>query len=142
MADTVRKGLPMITVADIRKLMEGAVGKLSPAKAQELAKDIMQGQGKEQVQKAAHDLLEWSNKNRQRLSDLVRTEVKAQLGTMGVASKDELDALKKRVRELERTQAPAKKRTTAKRSTAKRTTAKPAATPPATPAPGSEGTPA
>ena len=131
----------MITIADIRKLMEGAVGRLSPAKAQELAKSLKQGQGKEQVQKAAHDLLEWSNKNRQRITEVVRTEVKSQLGTMGVASKDELDALKKRVRELERAQAPARKRTTTKRTTAKRTTAKPAARPAETsaPAPGPEG---
>lgn len=120
----------MTSIADLREFMEGAAGKLSPAKAQELAKSLMAGQGKEQVAKAAHDLLEWSNRNRQRVSELVRAEVKTQLSTMGVASKDDLDALRKRVRELERAQGGTK-RATAKRSTAKRTSAKRAAAKPA-----------
>jgi len=114
----------MATLVDVRNFMNAAVGKLSPAKAQELAKSIMSGQGKEQVSKAATELLEWSNRNRQRITELVRGEVSSQLSAMGVASKDELDALKKRVRELERAQGP-KKRSTAKRTTAKRATAKP-----------------
>jgi polyhydroxyalkanoate synthesis regulator phasin len=105
--------------------MEAAAGKLSPAKAQELAKGLMQGQGKEQVQKAAQELLDWSNKNRGRVSDLVRKEVSSQLKMFGVASRDEVDALKKRVRELERSggakKATAKRKTSAKKSTAKRT---------------------
>jgi len=125
----------MPSVTELREFMEGAAGKLSPARAQELAKSLMAGQGKEQVAKAAHDLLEWSNRNRQRVSELVRAEVKSQLATMGVASKDDLDALRKRVRELERAQGGTAKRTTAKRSTAKRSSAKragakPAAAPP------------
>jgi polyhydroxyalkanoate synthesis regulator phasin len=140
----------MYTVSDIRRFMEGAVGKLTPAKAQELAKSIRSGQGKEQVTKTAQELLEWSNRNRQRISDLVRGEVRSQMKTMGVASQAEVDALKKRVRELERAQSgsrkrsPAKKRTTTrKRTTAKPTTTEPPAetptadTPP--PAPAGEG---
>jgi polyhydroxyalkanoate synthesis regulator phasin len=116
----------MASLTDVRKFMEGAAGKLSPAKAQELTKGLMQGQGKEQVQKAAQELLEWSNKNRTRVVDLVRTEVSSQLKTFGVASRDELDALKKRVRELERggsKTSTAKRKTAAKKSTAKRTSA-------------------
>jgi polyhydroxyalkanoate synthesis regulator phasin len=127
----------MTSIADLREFMEGAAGKLSPAKAQELAKSLMAGQGKEQVTKAAHDLVDWSNRNRQRVSDVVRAEVKSQLSTMGVASKDDLDALRKRVRELERAQGGSAKRSTAKRTTAKRSAAKrPMAkpAPPATPA--------
>ena len=114
----------MATITDVRNFMNAAVGKLTPAKAQELARSLMSGQGKEQVSKAATELLEWSNRNRQRISDLVRGEVSSQLSAIGVASKDDLDALKKRVRDLERAQGP-KKRSTAKRSTAKRATTKP-----------------
>lgn len=114
----------MATLVDVRNFMNAAVGKLSPAKAQELAKSVMSGQGKEQVSKAATELLEWSNRNRQRITELVRSEVRSQLSAMGVASKDEVDALKKRVRELERAQGP-KKRTTAKRTTAKPKSAEP-----------------
>jgi hypothetical protein len=85
----------------------------------------MKGQGKEQVQKAAQELLDWSNKNRTRVVDLVRTEVSSQLKSFGVASGDELDTLKKRVRELERggatKKATAKRKSAVKKSAAKRT---------------------
>jgi polyhydroxyalkanoate synthesis regulator phasin len=115
----------MASLTDVRKFMEAAAGKLSPSKAQELAKGLVQGQGKEQVQKAAQELLDWSNKNRTRVTDLVRKEVSSQLKTFGVASRDELDALKKRVREIERGGGPkkatAKRKTAAKKSAAKRT---------------------
>ena len=43
--------------------------------------------------KAAKDLLAWSNKNKERLTSMVQTEVKSQLKTIGVASRDEVDAL-------------------------------------------------
>ena len=113
----------------IREYMEAAIGKLSPAKAQDLAKSLTKGQGRDQVTKTAKDLLAWSNKNRERLTSMVQTEVKSQLKTIGVASRDEVDALRKRVRELERGQRKksTRKRTTTKRTTAKRSTAKSAA---------------
>ncbi|MGZ8593153.1 MAG: hypothetical protein ACXWYC_07565 [Actinomycetota bacterium] len=135
----------MTTIGDVRKIVEAAVGKLSPAKAQELARSVMRGEGKEQISKTAQDLLEWSNKNRQRLTDLVRSEVRSQLSAIGVASKDEVDALKKRVRELERggtKRSTPKKRTAAKKPAARKPAAKSAATSPAvvsTPAPAGDG---
>jgi polyhydroxyalkanoate synthesis regulator phasin len=113
--------------------MEAAIGKLSPAKAQDLAKSLTKGQGRDQVTKTAKDLLAWSNKNRERLTSMVQTEVRSQLKTIGVASRDEVDALRKRVRELERGQGkkPTRKRTTTKRTTAKRSTAgSPTSSPP------------
>lgn len=121
----------MTTIGDIRKYMEAAVGKLSPAKAQELARSVMRGEGKEQVAKAAQDLVEWSNKNRQRISDLVRSEVRSQLAAMGVASRDEVDALKKRVRELERgrPKSASKKRTASRKPAAKKPAAEPVEAP-------------
>jgi polyhydroxyalkanoate synthesis regulator phasin len=108
---------------EIRRYMEAAMGKLSPKKAQELANSLRQGQGKEQVTKAAHDLMDLSNKSRERLTELIRSEVRSQLKQVGVASRDEVDALRRRVRDLEKAK-DGRKRTTAKRSTAKRTTAK------------------
>jgi polyhydroxyalkanoate synthesis regulator phasin len=118
-----------VVLEQFREYMEAAIGKLSPAKAQDLAKSLTKGQGRDQVRKTAKDLMAWSNKNRERLTSMVQTEVKSQLKTIGVASRDEVDALRKRVRELERAQGktPTRKRTTAKRSNAKRSTAKPAA---------------
>jgi polyhydroxyalkanoate synthesis regulator phasin len=127
-----------MVVNEVRRYMEAAIGKLSPRRARELASSLMKGQGKEQVAKAAQDLMDWSNKNRERLGDLVRTEVRSQLKQLGVASRDEVDSLRRRVRDLEKARgatarAPAK-RAAAKRVTskaAKRSSAAPAAPPPA-----------
>jgi polyhydroxyalkanoate synthesis regulator phasin len=113
-----------VVLEQVREYMEAAIGKLTPAKAQDLAKSLTQGQGRDQVKKTAKDLMAWSNKNRERLTSMVQTEVKSQLKTIGVASRDEVDALRKRVRDLERGQG---KKSTRKRTAAKRSTAKPAA---------------
>jgi polyhydroxyalkanoate synthesis regulator phasin len=116
-----------MVVSEIRRYMEAAVGRLSPAKARELATSLMHGEGKDQVAKAAQDLMDWSNRNRERLTDLVRTEVRSQLKQVGVASRDDVDALRRRVRDLEKaagTRGTTPKRTAAKRATAKRATAK------------------
>lgn len=118
-----------MVMSEVRRYMDAAMEKLSPAKAQQMARSVMKGQGRDQVQKAAKDLMKWSSKSRDRLGALVRREVKAQLKTMGVATRDEVDALKKRVRELERGGAPkraAAKRPAKKTSAKRRTAARPA----------------
>jgi len=113
-----------MVVNEVRRFMEAAIGKLSPKRAQELAASLMQGQGRDQIAKAAQDLMEWSSRNRERVTELVRAEVRSQLKQVGVASRDEVDALRRRVRELEKAQGgrtrKAVKRTTAQRSTAGR----------------------
>jgi polyhydroxyalkanoate synthesis regulator phasin len=109
-------------VNEIRRFMEAALGKLSPGKARELATSLVHGQGAEQVTKVAQDLMEWSGRNRKRLTELVRSEVRSQLKQVGIASRDEVDALRRRVRELEKAQG---RPTTAKRSTAARRTTAP-----------------
>jgi polyhydroxyalkanoate synthesis regulator phasin len=114
---------------DLRKYMETTLGRLTPAKAQEMARSLgAEGaKGREQVQRVAQELLEWSKTNRDRMTEMIRREVREQLRSMGVATRDEIDALKKRVRELERGgKAPAKtasKRAPAKRAAPKRATA-------------------
>lgn len=120
-----------MVMSEVRRYMDAAMDRLSPAKAQQMARSVMKGQGRDQVQKAAKDLMKWSGKSRDRLVALVRREVKAQLKTMGAATRDEVDALKKRIRELERGGAPkqaaakrpAKKRSATTKSSAKRRTA-------------------
>jgi polyhydroxyalkanoate synthesis regulator phasin len=88
---------------DLRKTIEAAVGNLTPSKAQELAKGVLEpGAAKEQVAKTAADLIEWSQRSRDRLRDLIRREIQEQVRGMGVATQTELDALRKRVRDLER----------------------------------------
>ncbi len=113
-------------IDDVRRAVEGLLGTLTPAKAQQLAKDMAEpGAAKEQVAKATADLLEWSHGNRERMSTFVRREISDQLKSVGgVASQAELDALKKRVRDLER----ASGMTASGRAKSTRARAKPTAT--------------
>jgi polyhydroxyalkanoate synthesis regulator phasin len=106
---------------DVRKALESMIG-LTPARAQELAKRYLEpGAAKDQVSKTAGDLL----RLQQRLRDAIRKEVTAQMKTMGAATQDDLDALRKRVRDLERragmTASGRKKAAARKKTTAKRT---------------------
>jgi polyhydroxyalkanoate synthesis regulator phasin len=120
----------MTRVDDMRKQFEATIGNLTPARAQELAKGFLEpGAAKEQIAKTAADLLEWSQRNRQRLRSAIQDEIRDQMRQMGVATQDELDAVRKRVRELERTagmtasgrrRAASRKKTTAKRTPAKK----------------------
>jgi len=106
---------------DVRKQLEASFGNLNPSKAQDLAKGMLdRDAAKEQVARLAADLIEWSQRNRARLTTMIRDEVRDQLRQMGVASQEELDALRKRVRELER----ASRARTAKASSAKRGSSK------------------
>jgi polyhydroxyalkanoate synthesis regulator phasin len=116
----------MATMQDVRKQLEASFGNLTPTRAQELAKGMMdRDAAKEQVARLAADLLEWSQRNRARLTTMVRDEVRDQLRQMGVASQEELDALRKRVRDLERSQrARTVKASSTKKAASKAATAK------------------
>jgi polyhydroxyalkanoate synthesis regulator phasin len=124
----------MTRVDDMRKTFEAALGNLTPARAQELAKGFLEpGAAKDQIAKSAADILEWSQRNRQRLRSAIQDEIRDQMRQMGVATRDELDGLRKRVRDLERAagmtasgrrRAAAKKTTARRRAAAKKTTAK------------------
>ncbi|MGH2597121.1 MAG: phasin family protein [Actinomycetota bacterium] len=127
----------MSALEDVRKTIEAAIGNLTPAKAQELAKSFADpGTAKEQVSKMAGDMLEWSQRNRDRMREFVGREIATQMKSMGVATQSDLDALKKRVRELERragmtasgrrsvAKSPVPQGTAAKKSSAKKSTAK------------------
>lgn len=117
---------------DLKKTVETTVGALTPGRARQIAKGMMEpGSAKDQVAKAAADLLEWSARGRDRVVEVTRREVREQLRGMGLATQQEVDALRKRVRELERAAGGAKrassgatKGTGSKRSAAKRATAK------------------
>ena len=87
----------------IRKYVEAGMGAVSNSRAEQIAKGFArQGSaGKDQVSKVAREIADWSKKNGERLVKLVRREVKKQILSMGVASKADIDALKKRVTALE-----------------------------------------
>jgi polyhydroxyalkanoate synthesis regulator phasin len=134
---------------DLRKSVEAMAGNLSPAKAQQLAKSLVEpGARKEQVAKTAADLVEWSQRNRERFRTAIRREIADQMQQMGVATRDDLDSLKKRVRDLERAAGltasgrsaaqktpPAPKPAAPKATAPKPTARKPATTPSTTPTP-------
>jgi hypothetical protein len=104
---------------DIRKTIEAVIDQLSPAKAQRLAKRYLEpGAAKEQVSKTASELVHLS----QRVREAVRREVASQMRSMGVATRDDLDALRKRVRDLER--AVGRTATTRRRTTSAKTPAR------------------
>jgi polyhydroxyalkanoate synthesis regulator phasin len=122
----------MTTLEEVRKSIEATIGNLTPAKAQELAKGLSDpGTAKDQVARLAADILEWSQRSRERLRDFIGREVASQLTSMGVASRSDVDALKKRVRELERRagMTASGRRSAAKKPAARKPAAKkPAAT--------------
>ena len=65
---------------DIRKTLEATFSNLSPSKAQELAKGLMEpGAAKDQIAKTAAELIEWSQGNRERLSAYIREEIRNQM---------------------------------------------------------------
>jgi polyhydroxyalkanoate synthesis regulator phasin len=117
----------MTTQDDVRKAIEAAIGNLTPAKAQELAKSFSDpGTAKEQVSKLAGDILQWSQRNRERLKEAIAREISAQMKSMGVATQADVDAVKKRVRDLERRagMTASGRKTAAKKAAARKPAAK------------------
>ena len=117
----------MSTLEDVRKTVEGVIGNLTPAKAQEVAKGFSDpGTAKEQVAKVAAELIEWSQRNRDRMKEFVGREIASQMRSVGVAQQSDLDALKKRVRDLERRagMTASGRKVASKKSTVKKTAAK------------------
>jgi len=112
----------------MRRLMGSTIEGLSPSGARSLARSMVDGSGKDQVSKMAQEVIDWSTRNRERFVGLVRDEVRSQLRQLGVASRDEVEALRKRVRELEKaSSSPAKKqpaRASSRRSSVKQPGAK------------------
>jgi polyhydroxyalkanoate synthesis regulator phasin len=109
----------MSKLDDVRK----TVGSVTPAKARSMAKDLLEpGAAKERIDRVTADLIEWSQRSGERVREMIRGEIADQLQRAGLASKKDLDALKKRVRALEHTRkTPA--RSSAKKPAAKKTTA-------------------
>lgn len=93
----------MTTLDDVRKAIEATLGNLTPDRAQELARSWADPDAaREQVSKLAADILAFTQRSRDRLRELIGREVAAQLKAIGVATQSDLDAVRRRVRELER----------------------------------------
>lgn len=94
----------MAKMDEVRKTIETSLGNLNTTRAQEIAKGMLdKDAAKDQVAKTAADLMERSQRYGNKLVDLIRSEIRDQLRQMGVATQEELNALRKRVRDLERT---------------------------------------
>jgi polyhydroxyalkanoate synthesis regulator phasin len=111
---------------------------LRRSQARRLASDLVaQGQlARDQLGAAVDELVEISRSRSEELRTIVRTEVQRQLGSLGLATKNDLVALERRLRATPSatTRAPAKKspaKRAAKKPTAKKATAKKAAKKPA-----------
>jgi polyhydroxyalkanoate synthesis regulator phasin len=90
----------------VRRYVEAGREALTPKRAEELARD----------------LVEWSRKNSERLRETIGREVSKQIGKAGLATKAEVESLKRRIRKLEASRSTsAKKSSTRKPATRKRT---------------------
>jgi len=86
----------------------------------------------EQAQQAVEEMMDRNRRNTERLVDTVRREMRNQIGNLGLATKDDVARLQRRIAALEgggaRAGTPAKKlpaaKATAKKGTAKKGTAK------------------
>jgi polyhydroxyalkanoate synthesis regulator phasin len=106
----------------VRRYVEAGREALTPKKAEELARAATrEGQARrDQVTTVAKELLEWSRKNSERFLETIRSEVKRQLARAGVATKDDVESLKQRVRKLEASGSGRAPSTRAPRSAAPR----------------------
>jgi polyhydroxyalkanoate synthesis regulator phasin len=110
----------------VHKYVEAGREALTSKKAEELARELVkQGQARrDQVGRVAGELREWSKKNSERLRDTISREVKKQISRAGVATKDEVESLKRRIRKLESggktSRKAGSKKTTARKRTAAR----------------------
>lgn len=116
----------------VRKYVEAGREALTPQKAESLARALVkQGQARrDQAGKVARDLMEWSRRNSERLTGTIRREVKKQIERSGVATKDDVEALKRRIRELERAGGAAAASASAEAPAASPSAASPSATKP------------
>jgi polyhydroxyalkanoate synthesis regulator phasin len=127
---SARRRKPMLD--GVRKFMRQRFDRLSSRSPEDLARTLAQrGQArKEQAGRIARDVVEWSKKNRGLIAEVVQREVRHQIARLGVATKEEVSSLRRRVRDLEGEARPKKaaaKRTPAT-STAKKSAAGSAAT--------------
>jgi polyhydroxyalkanoate synthesis regulator phasin len=103
----------------VRRYVEAGREALTPKRAEELARSLVrEGQARrEQVGNLTRDLLHWSRKSSERLRDTIRREVTRQISRAGLATKDDVEGLKRRIRKLETAgRSPARKTTARKRA--------------------------
>jgi polyhydroxyalkanoate synthesis regulator phasin len=120
----------MAQAPDWKQLIEAGMQftELRRAQARKIAQDLVaQGQiARDQVASTADQLVDLSRRRTEELSKIVRQEVQRQLGALGLATKDDIERIERRVAAATKTgpakkapakKAPAKKATTARKAT-------------------------
>jgi polyhydroxyalkanoate synthesis regulator phasin len=89
-------------------------------RAEEFVRDLVKAGEvqQERAQKAVDDLVDRSRRNTEELVTLVREEIKSQVSTLGIATKDDIKRLEGRIDRLSK--APVKK-AASRKATAKKT---------------------
>jgi polyhydroxyalkanoate synthesis regulator phasin len=90
-----------------------AFTQLTRARAQAIVKDLVRAGEvqREQTQERVEELMERSRKNTEQMLDVVRKEVRQQLSAMGLATKDDIARLERKIAQVGGAKkAPAKKR--------------------------------
>ena len=94
-------------------------------RAEEFVRDLVKAGElqQERAQKAVDDLVDRSRRNTEELVALVRNEIKSQVSTLGIATKDDIRRLEGRINQLSKTpgKKAAPRKATAKRPAAKKT---------------------
>jgi polyhydroxyalkanoate synthesis regulator phasin len=95
-----------------------AFTQLTRARAEAIVKDLVKAGElqREQTQDALEELLERSRKNTDQLRDLVRKEIRQQLASIGLATKDDIARLERKLTGGAKKAAPAKKASPAKKA--------------------------
>ena len=116
---------------DLRRaaLFTSGVAEMTWNRAEDFVKNWMQGTDprREQTQNLVKDLMEWSAQNRKEVIAVVRKEIEAQLGGVGLASRRDLERLERRVEMLEeavRSRAAAGAKKTPRRKTSAKASTK------------------
>jgi polyhydroxyalkanoate synthesis regulator phasin len=114
----------------IRSLLQSVSGaaEIPRQQAERLARDIAKQSGAtaSMVSGLAEDIMRRSRDNVELVRSLIVSEVRNQVKSLGLATRDDLDRLSRRIRDLERTSGPSTSAAKPKRaSTAKSTKPKP-----------------
>jgi len=98
---------------------------MTQARAEDLIRDLVRaGEVQaEQAQSVVDELVDRSRRNSERLIDAVRSEIRQQVANLGLATKDDIDRLERRISDVSARTTPARK-APARKTTAGKTPAR------------------
>jgi polyhydroxyalkanoate synthesis regulator phasin len=103
-----------------------AFTQLTRQRAEEIVRDLVKAGEvqSDQAQQAVQELIDRSRENSERFVTVVRKEIRDQVGNLGLATRDDIARLEKRIDGLRGGAAGATKKAPAKKSAAKKTAAR------------------